>query len=149
MSELAEQHQAWASASRRLWFGAAPAPKPPRPRPVSPFVAVKERRKHKLFLRAIEEIDEYGNIVVHELFTPPWKRIACEVAAKHQVSMTDLFSARRDQMVVRARHEIFWRCRYETTMSLPQIGKRFGDRDHTTVLHGIRKHTQRMEKGSL
>jgi hypothetical protein len=79
--------------------------------------------------------------------SPPghWKVIAREVCEKHGVSMIDLVSARRDKKVAVARHEAFWRCRTETRLSLPQIGKRFGGRDHTTVLHGVNKHKERME----
>ena len=73
-----------------------------------------------------------------------WRRIAEEVCAKHQVALIDVISARRERRVVLARHECFYRCKTETTMSLPLIGKRFGKRDHTTVLHGIRMHMSRI-----
>lgn len=71
---------------------------------------------------------------------PIWKQIMFAVAEKHGVTMEDLQSIRRDQKSVNARYEVFYRMRLETSMSLPQIGRRCGRKDHTTVLHGIRKH---------
>ena len=137
---------------QRLFNGSAPAPKPKSPRPLSPFDARRllapSKPSHRLFLRVIEPLDDNGNIVIPGLFTPQWKQIARQVAAKHGVSVTDLLSARRDRPVAVARHEAFYRCRHETTLSLPEIGRRFGGRDHTTVLHGVRMHEQRMRQSS-
>lgn len=76
-----------------------------------------------------------------------WLIITEEVSAKHGVTIIDLRSARRDRKSSRARHECFWRLRKETTMSIPRIGQLFGNRDHTTVLHGIQKHEDRMASG--
>jgi chromosomal replication initiation ATPase DnaA len=48
----------------------------------------------------------------------------------------ELLSNRRNREVVMARHAImYWACRL-TRMSLPEIGRRLGGRDHTTILHG-------------
>jgi hypothetical protein len=75
-----------------------------------------------------------------------WRLIAREVAQKHKVRVSDLLSNRRFKDIVTARHEAFWRCREETAMSLTQIGLRF-NKDHTTVLHGIRRYEgQRVEE---
>lgn len=104
---------------------------------VSPPI-VKPRRLVGLII----ELDDDGNPSVHNR----WKIIALEVAKKHGLTLNDLMSIRRDQASVNARYEAFWRCRHETTMSLPQIGRRFGNRDHTTVLHGIQKH-EKMLRG--
>lgn len=136
---------------RRRLFDAPPPPsKPERQRPTSPFrrqvviINPTERPRHRqLFRRPIEQIDDSG-VVVPEWFTPLWKQIAIEVGKKHDVTLSELLSPQRGQRVVIARHECFWRCKKETNLSLPQIGRRFGGRDHTTVLHGIRKHEERM-----
>ena len=82
---------------------------------------------------------------------PPRKtisRICQEVAEKHGLTPVELRSARRSKNVVRARHEVFWRCKQETTASLPQIGRLMGGKDHTTVLHGIRMHERRMREAA-
>lgn len=77
-----------------------------------------------------------------------WRSIIEEVAQKHGVLMSDMRSVRRGRPLVAARHEAMWRMRNETSMSLPEIGRRLGGRDHTTVLHGIRKHEARIANGT-
>lgn len=69
-----------------------------------------------------------------------WKRILYEVAEKHNVSVEDIISPKRNPHIVRARYESFYRMRNETNLSLPAIGRRCGGRDHTTVMHGIKKY---------
>jgi chromosomal replication initiation ATPase DnaA len=52
------------------------------------------------------------------------------------VSILDICSARRNRKTSFARQAVFyWACR-RTKLSLPQIGRRLGGRDHTTILHG-------------
>jgi hypothetical protein len=59
--------------------------------------------------------------------------------AKHfNVSMNDLMSPRRFHKVVIPRQIGFYLARKLTRQSLPDIGRRFGGKDHTTVLHGSR-----------
>jgi hypothetical protein len=90
-----------------------------------------------------EQLDEADDKV--PLFPQTaWKTIIREVAAKHGVEIREMLSQRRGRPVVAARHEAVYRMRYETTMSLPQIGRRMGGRDHSTVLHGIRSHECRL-----
>lgn len=55
------------------------------------------------------------------------------------MSRSDLFSDRRPFELVRARHIGFWLCHTLTPLSLNDIARRFGGRDHTTVLHGSRR----------
>lgn len=72
-------------------------------------------------------------------FMSPADWIILQVSAKHDVTEIDMKSKRRDRPAVRARQEAMYRMRYETTMSFPAIGKKFGGRDHTTALHSVRK----------
>jgi chromosomal replication initiator protein len=46
--------------------------------------------------------------------------------------------------LVHPRQCAFYLARYHTSFSFPQIGRRFGDRDHTTVLHGVRQIEKKM-----
>lgn len=69
-----------------------------------------------------------------------WKDIVDEVCAKHGVTRAEIMGIRRALKLVAARQEAMYRMSRETSFSLPQIGKRLGGRDHTTVLHGIRRH---------
>lgn len=55
------------------------------------------------------------------------------------VSMSDLKSARRTADVVRPRQIVMYLAKELTARSLPEIGRRCGGRDHTTVLHAVRK----------
>ena len=61
------------------------------------------------------------------------------VARQYGVSRADLLSPRRTMNVVRPRHVAMYLAKILTLRSLPEIGRRFGGRDHTTVLHAVRK----------
>lgn len=61
------------------------------------------------------------------------------VAQHYNVSRSDLLSARRTATVVRPRQVAIYLSKVLTLRSLPEIGRRFGGRDHTTVLHAVRK----------
>ncbi|MAA99234.1 MAG: chromosomal replication initiator protein DnaA [Stappia sp.] len=62
------------------------------------------------------------------------------VVSKHyNVSKADLLSARRTRTIVRPRQIAMFLAKTLTPRSLPEIGRRFGNRDHTTVLHAVRK----------
>jgi len=72
------------------------------------------------------------------------KRVKIEdiqrIVAKHyNVSRADVLSSRRTQTVVRPRQVAMYLSKQMTLRSLPEIGRRFGGRDHTTVLHAVRK----------
>jgi chromosomal replication initiator protein len=61
------------------------------------------------------------------------------VARQYNVSRADLLSSRRTANVVRPRQVAMYLAKVLTLRSLPEIGRRFGGRDHTTVLHAVRK----------
>jgi chromosomal replication initiator protein len=61
------------------------------------------------------------------------------VAKHYNVSRSDILSARRTASVVRPRQVAMYLSKTLTLRSLPEIGRRFGGRDHTTVLHAVRK----------
>jgi chromosomal replication initiator protein len=61
------------------------------------------------------------------------------VAGHYNVSKHDLLSARRTRAIVRPRQIAMYLAKTMTPRSFPEIGKRFGGRDHTTVLHAVRK----------
>ncbi len=76
--------------------------------------------------------------------TPEPKRVKIEdiqrIVAKHyNVSRSDILSSRRTAVVVRPRQIAMYLAKALTLRSLPEIGRRFGGRDHTTVLHAVRK----------
>src|SRR5580698_2845709 len=55
------------------------------------------------------------------------------------LKQSDLISERRTRSVARPRQAAMWLAKQLTTRSLPDIGRRFGGRDHTTVLHAVRR----------
>ncbi len=72
------------------------------------------------------------------------------VSRHFKVPRNDLLSSRRSREVVRPRQIAMYLAKSLTSRSLPEIGRRFGGRDHTTVLHSVRKVEQMMkEDGDL
>lgn len=61
------------------------------------------------------------------------------VAEHYALKQADLISERRARAVARPRQAAMWLAKQITTRSLPDIGRRFGGRDHTTVLHAVRR----------
>ena len=64
------------------------------------------------------------------------------VAEHYSLTQADLISERRARAVARPRQVAMWLAKQITTRSLPDIGRRFGGRDHTTVLHAVRRIEQ-------
>ena len=63
-----------------------------------------------------------------------------KAAAEHfGLKQADLISACRTRAIARPRQAAMWLAKQLTTRSLPDIGRRFGGRDHTTVLHAVRR----------
>ena len=61
------------------------------------------------------------------------------VASHYSVTRADILSSRRTATVVKPRQVAMYLSKSLTLRSLPEIGRRFGGRDHTTVLHAVRK----------
>ena len=61
------------------------------------------------------------------------------VAEHYALKQADLISERRARAIARPRQVAMWLAKQITTRSLPDIGRRFGGRDHTTVLHAVRR----------
>lgn len=94
-------------------------------------------RARKLFLSPVEQV------------RPTLRSIAEEVAEKHNVTIDEMQSPRRQKRIVRARHEYCYRARHETTHSYPRIGAFLGGRDHSTVIHGVKKWGELLERGDV
>jgi chromosomal replication initiator protein len=88
---------------------------------------------------------EMAELAVRDLvYSTEPKRIKIEdiqrtVARHFNVSRADMLSSRRTANVVRPRQIAMYLAKTLTLRSLPEIGRRFGGRDHTTVLHAVRK----------
>jgi len=87
--------------------------------------------------------------VLSDLLRTHEKRISIEdiqrrVAEHYSIRMTDMFSARRARNVARPRQVAMYLAKQLTSRSLPEIGRRFGNRDHTTVMHAVSRITELM-----
>lgn len=102
-----------------------PKPKPPKPVELLPVPNA-----------AIADAAEFA-------FLASWKheiRHIIEVVARDfNVTMADMLSSRRDQKSVLPRHVAMYLCKEVTLRTLPDIGRRFGGKDHTTILHAVKK----------
>ncbi len=82
--------------------------------------------------------------VLHDLLRAHEKRVTIEeiqkrVAEHYQIKISDMHSARRARAVARPRQVAMYLAKQLTPRSLPEIGRKFGGRDHTTVMHAVRK----------
>jgi chromosomal replication initiator protein len=77
----------------------------------------------------------------------PSKKILSEVAEKYAMPPTVFRSKSRDAAYVLCRQEASYRLKYELNFSLSQIGRLMGHRDHTTVLHAIRRYEKNLALG--
>jgi chromosomal replication initiator protein len=89
-------------------------------------------------------VDRIDEILGHIYRTGEPKRVRIEdiqriVARHYNVSKTELLSNRRTRTIVKPRQVAMYLSKVMTPRSLPEIGRRFGGRDHTTVLHAVRK----------
>ncbi|MGQ3044790.1 MAG: chromosomal replication initiator protein DnaA [Brevundimonas aurantiaca] len=89
-------------------------------------------------------VDEASSLLGAALRGGPERRITVDeiqktVADHFNLKQADLLSERRTRSVARPRQMAMYLCKQHTTRSYPDIGRRFGGRDHTTVLHGVRK----------
>jgi len=89
--------------------------------------------------------------VLHDLLRFNDKRVTIEeiqkqVATHFNIRVSDMHSARRARSVARPRQVAMYLAKQLTTRSLPEIGRKFGGRDHTTVMHAVRKVEELRQK---
>lgn len=82
--------------------------------------------------------------VLRDLLRANDRRITIEeiqkkVAEHFNIRMSDMHSARRARAVARPRQVAMYLAKQLTSRSLPEIGRKFGGRDHTTVMHALKK----------
>jgi chromosomal replication initiator protein len=87
---------------------------------------------------------ELAQEVLRDLLRANDRRVTIEdiqkaVVEHYAIRMADMSSARRSRSVARPRQVAMYLAKQLTPRSLPEIGKRFGGRDHTTVMHAVRQ----------
>tara|TARA_Y100001970_G_scaffold250697_1_gene322686 strand:+ start:3073 stop:4467 length:1395 start_codon:yes stop_codon:yes gene_type:complete len=87
---------------------------------------------------------ETAQVVLQDLLKSSNKKITIEeiqkkVAEHYNIRITDMHSPRRSRSVARPRQIAMYLAKLITSRSLPEIGRKFGGRDHTTVMHAVKK----------
>lgn len=123
----------YAERRRRLY---QPAPKAPPPAPKLVVIAPEPEP-------APDPLAQY-RLAYDNSMDPRWsvqiaKRILRETAAEHGFTVAEIQSDSRRAPLARARQLTMWRIAKMTQLSMPHIAKIMGGRDHTTVLHAIRR----------
>lgn len=67
------------------------------------------------------------------------EEIQRKVAEHYNVRLSDIIGPKRLRTIARPRQVAMYLSKHLTSRSLPEIGRRFGGRDHTTIMHGVRK----------
>ena len=99
-------------------------------------LALSELTGKELDIELVEEL--LGSSDTNSYFADP-EQIILKVAKYFQIEIADLKGKSREQSLVIARQIAMFILREDSQMNLTTIGLLFGGRDHTTVLHGIRK----------
>ncbi len=89
--------------------------------------------------------------VLHDILKAHDRRVTIDeiqrkVAEHYNIRLTDMSSARRARAVARPRQVAMYLAKQLTSRSLPEIGRRFGNRDHTTVMHAVARVGELMER---
>ena len=87
---------------------------------------------------------ETAQEILHDLLRANDRRVTIEeiqkkVAEHFNIRISDMHSPRRARVVARPRQVAMYLAKQLTSRSLPEIGRKFGNRDHTTVMHAVRK----------
>jgi chromosomal replication initiator protein len=89
--------------------------------------------------------------VLHDILRAHDRRVSIEEIQKRvcehwNIRLSDMSSSRRARNVARPRQVAMYLAKQLTSRSLPEIGRKFGNRDHTTVMHAIQRVTELMER---
>jgi len=93
---------------------------------------------------------ETTNEVLHDVLRAHDRRLSIDdiqrrVAEHWNMRLTDMTSARRARAVARPRQVAMYLAKQLTSRSLPEIGRKFGNRDHTTVMHAVARVGELMQ----
>ncbi|MGC8532163.1 MAG: chromosomal replication initiator protein DnaA [Acidiphilium sp.] len=94
---------------------------------------------------------ETAHEVLHDVLRAYDRKVTIEeiqkqVADHFNIRVAEMASARRARTIVRPRQIAMFLAKQLTTRSLPEIGRKFGNRDHTTVMHAVKQVTALCEK---
>lgn len=132
------------------------------PDPVLEFLALKVTSNIRELEGALNRIAAHADVskdpitlettqnVLQDLLRSHDRRITIDeiqrrVSEHYNLKISDMHSARRSRNVARPRQVAMYLAKQLTARSLPEIGRKFGGRDHTTVMHAVRKIEELME----
>ena len=81
-------------------------------------------------------------------FLMPVSEIQRKVAEHYNIRLADMIGPKRLRTIARPRQVAMYLAKQLTPRSLPEIGRRFGGRDHTTIMHGVRRIEELMTTDS-
>jgi chromosomal replication initiator protein len=127
------------AAKERLWPN-KPAPAGSGREPQDLLADISALRREFAHLRRL--LLAKGIVAQTDIAVP--FRLTCavvraEVAGFYRIPLAQLDSRRRLLSTILPRQVAMYLCKTLTNRSLPEIGRRFGGRDHTTILHAVRK----------
>jgi len=141
------RRHAKALRERRKMWAARSAPTP-EPQPVAKIIwdpqfsfPLPQKEIVARYLAWLEQADETAALPP----APSVEKIIRVVGTYFVISANDILSQTREARVTRPRQVAMWLARKLTPRSMPEIGRYIGGRDHTTVLHAVRKVNQVME----
>ena len=76
------------------------------------------------------------------------EEIQRKVAEHYNIRLSDMIGPKRLRTIARPRQMAMYLAKQLTSRSLPEIGRRFGGRDHTTIMHGVKKIEELMTTDS-
>ena len=138
-AEMRRRHQERQNQPLKLVI--VPDP-PPKPNPLNPIIRLRGQTLVDLVAAKEDEIRsilEFMSANRQQQAMPTTSEIQRAVCRFYKIERNDLIGKTRTQVCVRPRMISYALCRRLTLRSLPQIGMMHGDRDHTTILNGIRK----------
>lgn len=117
----------------------AAAPKMPPPAPAPEPESIERPPVEKIGNREVTRLADIASPAMSDGAQIEIRQIQQIVAARYRVEVAEIKSTRRNAFVMLPRHIAYALARRLTDKSLPTIGRAFGGRDHSTILHAIRK----------
>jgi len=107
-----------------------------------------QAERSRAIQEALNKLCEEQGYIHHATLRDSVRAKAKALCEYYGIEYQHMMAERRDGNYPKARHHLMWWLYKTTGWSLPQIGRYMGDRDHTTVLHGIRQHEKRIYIGT-
>lgn len=137
MSLVAQYHAAHKARLMRMGSYQPPQPKPVAPvyEPKPLYIFAPEFYYRNMWFWDLVTFAPKGDVVMR----PTFHKIVMIVAKDYGITFQQMMSHRRTKDIVIPRQVAAYLCRELTVRSLPEIGRFFGGRDHTTILHSCNR----------